>query len=65
MTICQWQVIKKRLRNAQPELTRKMIKGITLVMYAWRLPLSSAMIKQNSLRALKTRSFSPSKEDSP
>ncbi|EIL09385.1 hypothetical protein ECO9534_11288, partial [Escherichia coli O111:H11 str. CVM9534] len=48
MTICQWQVIKKRLRNAQPELTRKMIKGITLVMYAWRLPLSSAMIKQNS-----------------
>ncbi|EEQ6849303.1 hypothetical protein JVT76_005505, partial [Escherichia coli] len=27
MTICQWQVIKKRPRHAQPELTRKMIEG--------------------------------------
>lgn len=60
MTICQWQVVKKKLRYAQPKLTRKMIKGITSMMYAWCLPLSSAMIKQNSLRAPKTRSFSPS-----
>ncbi|EHX1687747.1 hypothetical protein K3Q77_003224, partial [Escherichia coli] len=27
MAICQWQVIKKRPRHAQPELTRKMIEG--------------------------------------
>ncbi|WP_149009612.1 hypothetical protein [Escherichia coli] len=27
MTICQWLVIKKRPRHAQPELTRKMIEG--------------------------------------
>ncbi|MCV3257258.1 hypothetical protein OGZ09_22485, partial [Escherichia albertii] len=40
---------KKRPRHAQPKLTRKMITGITIVIYAWyrELPGEFSLVQPN------------------
>ena len=40
---------KKRPRHAQPKLTRKMITGITIEMYAWCLPVNSVSAPKSTI----------------
>ena len=40
---------KKRPRHAQPKLTRKMITGITIEMYAWCLPVNSVSASKSAI----------------